>query len=168
VAHYERSCDAFGREACLRLADAYGGGDKEARDLTRVRGYLERGCRNSSVLACDRLAVDLTEGLGGARDPVKASAARVESEEVLEGSCTEVDVPECMELARRQGVPPRVTFENRRARIDCKTWDKGDACVTLGVRYALGHGVTPDPDKARALWKRACELGRAKACSYAP
>ena len=39
------------------------------------------------------------------------------------------------------------------------------ACNRLGLLYAAGTGVTKDPDRARALFKRACDRKYERACA---
>jgi TPR repeat protein len=48
----------------------------------------------------------------------------------------------------------------------CRLGD-GSACATAGALYVgIGNsGVTPDRDKAVALWKRGCELDNGSACT---
>ena len=41
----------------------------------------------------------------------------------------------------------------------------GDACNSLGVDYAHGHGVARDEAGAAALYRRGCEAGSAVACN---
>jgi len=51
----------------------------------------------------------------------------------------------------------------------CETPDPGradaQACDRLGLLYAAGSGVTKDLDRARALFKRACEQKNERACA---
>lgn len=51
----------------------------------------------------------------------------------------------------------------------CETPDPAhadpQACNRLGLLYGAGSGVTKDLDRARALFKRACEQKHEKACA---
>jgi len=41
-----------------------------------------------------------------------------------------------------------------------------EACFRLGVMYAEGTGVSPDPPRATALFRQACSGGTLAACNY--
>jgi TPR repeat protein len=51
----------------------------------------------------------------------------------------------------------------------CETPDPAradaQACDRLGLLYAAGNGVAKDPDRARWLFKRACDQKYERACA---
>ena len=52
---------------------------------------------------------------------------------------------------------------SQQERIHCEDDRIASACETLGQRFALGHGVTADIERAVHFMGRACALGRASA-----
>jgi hypothetical protein len=66
--------------ACLRLAEAYLGGDAELhRDLNAGRHWLTRAAEGGNAVAMVRLAELLQEGRGGPRDEEQAMAWLLEA-----------------------------------------------------------------------------------------
>jgi hypothetical protein len=51
-----------------------------------------------------------------------------------------------------------------RLRGACETQRVADACCALSAAYRRGRWVPAEPDKAKELETRACEIGPARCC----
>jgi TPR repeat protein len=83
---------------------------------------------------------------------------------VATGPGAEFDAQGCAEDAMRRSPDPEVMPD---AAVGFSRWCAlGDApaCSMLGVMHELGLGVRRSRERARSLYRRACDGGNARAC----
>ena len=111
-------------------------------------------CTAGDGAACTTLGQRYDEGIGVAKDPVKA-------EEMFTRACEAKDPEGCYKLGIGWGSD---TDSLERFRFACEA-NHADACAELGYAYSKGKGVTPDPVRARELAERACTAGSSNGCA---
>ena len=74
------------------------------------------------------------------------------------------DPQACAENALRRSPDPDVVSDGRVLFSRGCAVGQLDSCSTLGVIHELGPGMPPDRERARPLYRRACEGGNARAC----
>jgi TPR repeat protein len=152
--------DCGAAESCVKQAVAFRQGDGVKKDLRRACELYETACDKGHSLSCADLATLLA--VGG------ASIGRDERRAVtlFDKSCTLGFANACfsagnmyLQGSREPGVLPR---DYKRAgdyyRRGCDAGE-GVACASLADLYRKGLGLPRDSKRAKALGKRAKDLG---------
>jgi TPR repeat protein len=141
----------------------YDGQEEATTDERKALDLYEQACAEGDVDACTNLGTayaDDSTNDGVPVDPVK-------SVEFYRKACDLGFPVACRALAfaYRDGRPPAVLADPTRAmELDewaCETGD-GASCNDLGVLYDAGRGVAQDRQKAYDVFRRACDLARAR------
>ncbi|RMG19755.1 MAG: sel1 repeat family protein [Deltaproteobacteria bacterium] len=145
-------------EAAYRLALAYDRGDRgRPVEPKRARALYAEACEAGLLAACSNLGRLLLYGRGGPADPLRAGELfRRACEAGLPAACTNLGVTQA-----------RLGNEEAAARayeVACRA-RHARACHYLAQRYERGRGVPKDPERAHALYLRACWLGHGPACA---
>ena len=150
-------CDPESPKTCHRLALAYDRGDGgRPTDPRRARQLYEVACDHGLVASCSNLARLLLYGRGGPADPIRAGR-------LFARACEAGLATACMNLGVTYA---RLGDESKAARaydLACRA-RQARACHYLAQRYERGRGVPQDPERAHALYVRACWLGYGPAC----
>jgi len=167
LASLQRSCEAGVPGGCSALALRYLTGRGVAPDRARALELYRRvselfraSCEAGESSACAELGQAFAVGQGGVADPARALVYQ-------EKACALGEVDSCLGAAARlrqgsQGVPPDAT---RASSLEARAETLLDAACGSGSGVAclsLAERVTPE--RARALRRKACELGQSRAC----
>jgi TPR repeat protein len=156
------------KENCLEKARALDKGarrviaggkiENAAKDYETAASYYERACHLGAGSACTRLGVLASTGVFSAADEKRALA-------LYEKGCGSGDAEGC-------DVAGNTYYQGRRNGAIARDYEKaavfyekgcalgeGGSCHTLGNQYSSGKGVKRDKKRAKALHKRAKELG---------
>lgn len=172
----DERCAAGDAEACSVASDRYRNGIAVKRDLEVGRARAKKGCELGASAACAGAAsAALYDELdGGAL--VEFAEFQKQAVAKAEPECAAGRARSCESLSFWYGRPPQggvTDFERqesnakRALELYRKGCDGSDwfHCRRLAMATKLGaFGLEPDIDAARALFKRACNLGDAHAC----
>jgi TPR repeat protein len=156
------------KEDCLEKARALDKGTRRvlaggkvenaAKDYEAAASYYERACQLGAGSACTRLGVLASTGVFSAADEKRALT-------LYEKGCGSGDAEGCdvagntYYQGRRNGVIAR---DYERAAVFYEkgcALGQGGSCHALGNQYSSGKGVKRDRKRAKALHKRAKDLG---------
>lgn len=154
-------CDASDAKGCLGLGGALRAKlavGKPSPDGERARDAFQKACDGGEPTACTALGEMEFQGIGIAKDG-KGSLPHFDK------ACDAGDPAGCndMGLALTQtsaAEAPRAKSYFERA---CGS-TSSLGCLGLGMLYRDGRGVAKDPDKAKSLFKKACDAKIAPAC----
>ncbi len=163
----QRACEAGVPGGCSALALRYLTGRGVAPDRARALELYRRvselfrdACEAGESSACAELGQAFAVGQGGVADPARALVYQ-------EKACALGQSASCLGAAERlrqgsEGVPPDAT---RASSLEARAEALLDAACGSGSGVAclsLAERVTPE--RARALRRKACELGQSRAC----
>jgi TPR repeat protein len=135
VRPYDDDCRNGGAEACYMIGGAYQYGyDHLKVNYDLAASFYGEACDRGHAKACFILGVFHFEGVGVAKDPIKANDLFRKAGDLADKSCA---------------------GNSKTAVTDCRT---------LGTIYEFGLGVAPDPARAKILYGKSCQLGDKEAC----
>lgn len=159
LAAFTRGCDADERYACVREARLVAAA-RDAGQLPRVLGRLDKACQAGEALACYELAVLVTRGEGVQHDDNTGA-------ELFHRACLGGAMGACVEVAamRRDGRGGARNAAQALAMYELAC-NGGEvfACTAAGEMLQKGEGVAVDGERARAFLQRGCAGGDATAC----
>jgi TPR repeat protein len=163
----ESTCAGGHSAACFSLGLNYEDGRTVARDPARAALFFHQACEDAvtreDMLACHFLGSAYSEGRGVPMDPVRAA-------QLYDRACQHGNGNGCNNLGQlfqegrvNDGKDPAhaAPLYDRACRLG-----NPSGCNNLGILLAEGHGVKRDAQRARQVWRRACELGHRVACEY--
>jgi uncharacterized protein len=161
----ESTCAGGHSNACFQLGWNYEFGRTVARDFARAALFYDQACENAStaddMMGCHFLGSAYADGRGVAVDAARAA-------QLYERACRAGNGHGCNNLGQliqegrvRGGRNPgRASLIYGRA---CKLGNPS-GCNNLGMLYARGYGVEQDEDRAKQLFRQACEMALRPAC----
>lgn len=161
VTAWDKGCTAGSGEACNAAAMVMFGkvGRGTKADTERAQAWSLKGCALQFPQSC-----------------ANAGAAMIEHKQAVEGVTLTLKACElklavaCETLASffdegLNGVA-NDPAQARTLREKACTFGGANACLTLGLAYDQGAGVTADKKKAHALYEKGCALDSGEACLY--
>lgn len=170
----ESACDGHAAWACAALARRYLDGEGTAKDPKRAVALFAEACEGGDGHACGQLAWIYENGaFGETEDAAKAEAYQRRERAAHQQGCERGTDSACLALAQHLASGPpqeRGTAEAIAGRLRAFWESRCDAgvaaaCSRLALLYDDGTFVDEDPQRALALFDRACRLGRAVSCS---
>lgn len=155
---YQRGCELGSDRGCRRVADHYVGLNDRASLVTLYRQM----CDSDRPRGCTLL--------GDLHDRSGTDAEVLEIGALYERACTGGDVDGCTHLGRAlargaHGVPPDAARARELLERSCDAEDY-HACAELGRVEELGVGGPANLDRARSLYRLACEHRNGIACYH--
>jgi uncharacterized protein len=160
---FQKGCTLGSPKACHELARLYFAGTGVPRDPKKGVELLEQGCKGTIDIngqpdptACVQLGFELQEGKNVTKDPDRAFA-------LLKKACDDGNALGCVGVgwAHEKGLG---TPANRD--IAVTFYERGcDNRAGVGCFYASNLYKQKDPEKARVLREKACQLKHQIACS---
>lgn len=148
VARTGAACDRGDADACFHASRFAEDGMGRERDRADANAFRLRACTLGDGLACV-----VSANVLDATDPERARALRRRGCELGAGSA-------CSSLARGEADPARSVALQQRA---CDLGDH-NTCSELADRLARGDGVPADPRRARGLQELLCRRGWTHQC----
>gem|GEM_PF-2611325 len=163
---YERECERGSAKDCGHLGSLYLRGKGVKKDLSTAEHHLQQAC----ALGDDELCFDL--GMHYQYDhPLedKSTAYYQQSFALTQRKCLDTKQPEkCRDLGYMlisgTGTELDIWKGEMWYRTACEQED-ADACFELGSVYRLGIGGGKNPQKAQALFRKACAGGIQASCT---
>ncbi len=150
---YVRACKLGSAEGCSSASYNLRSGHGVKQDFATSLALLERSCDGGVTDNCLDLADVLHEGHDGSpKDDARALAiaSRLCRPGVVIDGCFLA-----AETAKAMGKDDKLVFTLYKA--DCDGGGSWNSCEILADHYAAGRGTAKDPQKAREIWKKACE-----------
>lgn len=153
---FKALCERGYAGACLSLGASYTLGSGVAPDHSRAAQLYEQACTARLVGGCGNLAVAIENGKGVPRDSTKAAQLY----QKLEGACDSGVGAACVRLAKKAS---GAKDAKRLLQLAEKGCEAGDAvgCINAAASHREGKGSVKNPQKASALFERACVSGEA-------
>lgn len=147
-------CERGYAGACLSLGASYTLGSGVPPDHSQAAQLYEKACEAKLVDGCWNLAVALENGKGVLRDSAKAAQLY----KTLEGACDSGVGAACVRLAKKAS---GAKDAKRLLQLAEKGCEAGDAvgCINAAATHREGKGLAKNPQKASALFERACVSG---------
>ncbi|MBI4820072.1 MAG: SEL1-like repeat protein [Deltaproteobacteria bacterium] len=146
---FERACASGAVHACYNLGLNLLDGSGTEKDATRARQLFRQACEGEIALSCQRLAMEL--GLGPDTRPLLERACKGK----VGSACTQLGVSWATSGDREKAAG---AFLDGCAALD------GTGCLNAGLAMKHAIGAAYDPERAKALYQKACELGEYRAC----
>jgi uncharacterized protein len=144
---FRKACEMGYGLSCVALGQAFQPGQGKDDDDAEANRFFKRACNDVTGIACTLLGRSRASGLGGELDAAEAKA-------LYERGCSLGDGNGCAQLGEL--VPDRALELYRKG---CDDLGAGQACEDLAGK------VEGDASRSSALLHRACELGKATACT---
>jgi len=170
VALYQHGCDGSSCQrsnltGCVNVGRAYRDGIGVEKDEARAAGIFHEACdrrldpddvhaAENGARACSLLGALYVAGGGIPKDIAKG-------QELSELGCERGDSFGCFNAYVGATDPAEAA---RFLDLACKGGD-AEGCFELGVAYEKGTGVAVDRKQSTALYRKACQMGFAKACA---
>jgi len=129
------------------------------KNYSKALKYLKKSCRAQEAYGCYALGNVYSRGMGTIR-----GNASLSHQYFIKGcnygnwdSCYLINVGK-YDASFKDYAKAKQVFIS-----DCKN-NNGEACASIGIMYALGHGVAKDVYKAKPYIQKACRLGFEGAC----
>jgi hypothetical protein len=144
--------------SCARLGEMYEKGHGVTRDDEKAADAYSKGCARADARACSRLGGLYQTGKGRPVD-------YAESVRLIRKACDHGYVFSCAWLAwKGEGETRDLAKAERLFGKACLEEDLR-ACTWQGEMRQMGLGIgAPDPEGARALFRRGCDGGEAYSC----
>ena len=158
------ACEQGHMRACYDMGVRYHLGVEVEQDLHAGRAYFQHACQHGVAESCHMLARIARDGLGIAVDPNLA-------ERYAQRSCSLGFLPDC-----EAAWPSKLTAGEHESALPAdasdevaelaRVCDSGlmSGCVELARAYESGEGVSPNWERAYALYGSACDWGHFGAC----
>jgi len=118
----------------------------------------QRRCQQGSAAACGEVGRQLTDGLDGGPDFQRGLV-------LLEVACGQADLASCVFLADRYVRTSRDRRAVARAHeLATRACERGFAAGCTELGEIVKHGEGGDPQAAADAFRKACDLGDARAC----
>lgn len=164
VAIIDHACQQGYMRACYDMGVRYHLGVEVDQNLHAGRAYFQHACQQGVAESCHMLARIARDGTGVPVDPALA-------ERYAQRSCSLGFVPDCEATwpttlvagEQESALPADASDEVAEMARIC---DSGlmSGCVDLARAYQSGEGVSPDWERAYALYGSACDWGHLGAC----
>jgi TPR repeat protein len=128
--------------------------------LTRARIYHEKACTFGNAVGCISAGFAYLEGREVRKSPEKALKYFNKAAELGEPAAAAGAIATVI-LTERWTNRYSEVFQllEKSCQLDCAR-----SCLILGNLYTTGRLVSPDKQKARNFWQKACDLSDAQAC----
>jgi TPR repeat protein len=175
---FSKACDASGPAGCSNLGIAYAKGDGVARNPAQATALFHKACDLGFQTGCQNVSAMNANGNTGAQSPAQSAAPGTAP------ATASLPTPAANTPAANTPAAPGNTItpveafnqglalhKNRQyaAAQPLLTFacngGNGRGCGLLGMMYANGTGVAPNPLQAAALYRKACDGGDPVGCS---
>jgi len=164
--YFKKACKGGEPEACDLLGVLYSRGLAKGKKAAEAVKAFRKSCEGGWMEGCLHLGVAYASGDGIVKDEKYASRLFFKACEsgVADGCTWMGKLMEAGEKVSDERV--RGMAQKRVVKYYRKACDGGsmEGCYLLGKRHLTGAGVPRDPETARSLLKKACDLGVEQAC----
>lgn len=162
VGYYQKGCEGGDMLGCNNLGNLYLGGFGVKQDVSRALSLYERACKADEADGCLNLGVVLVNNKDKKRyDPQRGL-------QVLARACKLGQMSGCHlagVLGLGEDAKGQLTLAVERLGTACRG-GIAESCMTLGNVYGKEDLGPTDLEKSKQFFDRACELGKADACSF--
>ena len=178
ISLYKKYCDEGNAKACFDLGNKYNGMRWGIdQNYTMMMKYYAKSCALEYSFACNELGAAYKRGNGVHRDKDKSKMYYDKAVMLYEKECENNVAESCDRLAMIYRAEMYGTNDSARGvALEKKAFDlyqelcdhdDAEGCWQVATSYYIGAQVAIKVDwtKAKAYYKKSCELGESSACS---
>jgi TPR repeat protein len=164
VALIDHACQDGYMRACYDMGVRFYLGAEVDQDLHASRAYFQHGCEQGTATACHMLGRIAREGVGVEVDLELAQRYAKRACELGYRPDCHATWPTQAQVGEHEATLPADATDEVAGHA--RVCDSGlmSGCVALARAYEFGVGVSPNWNRAFALYESACDWGRLDAC----